>query len=104
MQHWAVRSTTQNRPDCFGLLPKKRQANCLPRVRNLENSCVNRRFRPSPSIFSQFVDQGKPLCSPSSRSVGIERNPTSEQMCRPTDIQHLPPLFRLRPADSHVGL
>src|SRR6266404_6802248 len=85
------------------LLPKKRQANCLPRVRNLKNSCFNRRFRPSPSIFSQFVDQGKPLCSPSSRSVGIERYPRNEQMCQRSDIQHLPSLSRLRPADSLVG-
>jgi hypothetical protein len=81
-------------------LKKKRQANCLPRVRNYKRVFwFNRRFRPSPSISSQFVGQGKPLCCPSSRSVGIERYPRNEQMCRRSDIRRLPSLSRSRPAD-----
>jgi hypothetical protein len=72
------------------LTKKKRQANCLPRVKSFRIFRLNRHSRLSLSIFSPFGDQGRPLCCPSSRSAGIERYPGSEQTCRPSDIQHLP--------------
>src|SRR5438105_15491217 len=43
---------------------------------------INPQFRLSPSIFSRFGGQGKPLCCPSSRSIGIELYRVNEQTCR----------------------
>jgi hypothetical protein len=73
-----------------GVSPKK-EANQAPAFGKILQSLfsANPRFQPLPSISSRFGDRDRPLCSLSSRSVGIEPYPGSERRCRRLGIRYL---------------